>query len=178
MKTLVIYKSVTGFTEKYARWIAEVLSADLYAAKDIKLEKMLEYDCIIFGGRLYAVGIDGVALIKRNFEKLKDKRLIIFTTGASPKKEGIIDEIRDKNFTVEQRAHVQLFYFRGGFDYKNLPGFDKFLMSLLKKKILRKQKIGKELSSDEKGMLAIYDRDIDYTKKNAIEHLLLAARKD
>ncbi|GEA31640.1 flavodoxin [Clostridium beijerinckii] len=28
MKTVVIYKSKTGFTKKYAKWIAEELSAD------------------------------------------------------------------------------------------------------------------------------------------------------
>ena len=30
MKTVVIYKSRTGFTKKYAEWISEELSADIF----------------------------------------------------------------------------------------------------------------------------------------------------
>ncbi len=41
MKTIVIYKSATGFTKKYAQWIAEALSADLFAVADVTVEKVL-----------------------------------------------------------------------------------------------------------------------------------------
>lgn len=73
MKTIVIYKSATGFTKKYAQWIAEAVSADLYAVADITLKKVMQYDCIVFGGRLYAVGIDGISFITKNFDALRAK---------------------------------------------------------------------------------------------------------
>jgi hypothetical protein len=68
MKTIVIYKSKTGYTKQYAQWIAEELSADILPADKVSFQKLAEYDCIIFGGRLYAVGIDGLSLIKKNFD--------------------------------------------------------------------------------------------------------------
>ncbi|MGI6176739.1 MAG: flavodoxin domain-containing protein [Christensenellales bacterium] len=178
MKTMVIYKSATGFTREYAQWIAEALSAELFAAAETTLRKMQEYDCIVFGGRLYAVGIDGISFITKNFEKLKGKKLIVFATGASPSNETVIQEVRNKNLTLQQQTHVEFFYLRGGFNFKALPLFDKILMSLLKNKITRKQKKGVRLTSDEAGMLALYDKQIDFTKKENINVIIEAVRLD
>ena len=53
---------------------------------------------IIFGGSLHAVGINGIKLIKENLSLLADKKIIVFAVGASAPKEGIVDEIRKRNF--------------------------------------------------------------------------------
>lgn len=172
MKTIVIYKSATGFTKKYAQWIAEALSAELFAAADVTLNKVLDYDCIVFGGRLFAVGIDGISFITKNFEKLKGKKLIVFATGASPSNETVINEIKNNNFSSQQQAHVNFYYFRGGFNFSALPFFDKILMYLLKKKITRKQKKRVQLTSDEAGMLKLYNGVSDYTKKENINVII------
>ena len=37
MKTVVVYKSISGFTKKYAEWIAHELRADLLGAKKIDI---------------------------------------------------------------------------------------------------------------------------------------------
>lgn len=175
MKTIVIYKSKTGHTKQYAQWIAEELSADILPADKVSFQKLAEYDCIIFGGRLYAVGIDGLSLIKKNFEKLRGKRLIVFAVGASPVSETTQSTIRDANLSAQQQSAIKLFYFRGGFDYAALPFFDKTLMTLMKKMILSKQRKGKELSSDEAGMLELYDKATDFTKKEDLHDLIQAA---
>lgn len=175
MKTMVIYKSATGFTKKYAQWIAEELSAELFAAREVTLQQMEGYACIIFGGRLYAVGIDGFNLIKKNYERLKGKRLLVFATGASPVSETVIADVRSKNLSVEQQGLIQFFYLRGGFDYAALPLFDKIRMALMKKSIMRKQRKGKALTPDEMGMLKLYDRVSDFTKKEYIQAIVQAA---
>ena len=38
MKTLVIYTSQTGFTKRYAKWIAERMDADLFDVNDVQSE--------------------------------------------------------------------------------------------------------------------------------------------
>lgn len=38
MKTIVIYKSKTGFVRKYAEWISEELSADIYDVSDVNIK--------------------------------------------------------------------------------------------------------------------------------------------
>jgi flavodoxin len=46
MKTIVIYKSKTGFTKKYAQWIAAELSADLLEAAMVAADKLAAYDTV------------------------------------------------------------------------------------------------------------------------------------
>ena len=69
MKTVVVYKSISGFTKKYAEWIAEELEADLFRKEKINIAILLKYDIIIYGGSLHAVGISGVSIIKNNLNK-------------------------------------------------------------------------------------------------------------
>jgi menaquinone-dependent protoporphyrinogen IX oxidase len=173
MKTVVIYKSKTGYTKKYAEWIAEELSADIFNISNIEISKLSSYDNIIYGGSLYAVGILGIKLITKNLDKLKNKKIIVFATGASPSKEENINEVKNKNFTEEQQKYIRFFYLRGGFNYSNLNIFDKALMMLLKIKI----KMKKELTSDEKGMLACYDRPVDFTRRKNIDEIINYVKK-
>lgn len=66
MQIIVIYKSKSGYTETYAKWISEDLNCDLKAADDITIEELEKYDVIIYVGGLYVVGIGRLALIKSN----------------------------------------------------------------------------------------------------------------
>lgn len=168
MKTVVVYKSISGFTKKYAEWIAEELEADLSRLKKIDMDTLLKYDIIIYGGCLHAVGISGVNMIKNNLDKLRDRNIIIFTTGASPSREDIVSKVRDGNFSVEELKQIQFYYFRGGFDFKKLNFINKILMTLYKWKLTSKQ----DKTSDEKEMLAAYLKPIDFTKKENIKGLL------
>lgn len=170
MKTVVIYKSKTGFAKKYAQWISEELSADIFEVSSFNLNSLSSYDIVIYGGSLYAVGINGLKNITENLEKLKDKKLIVYATGMSPWKEETISEIKNKNFTLDQQEYIKFFYLRGGFDFSKLSFFDKMLMRLLKYKIQSKNK--EDLTSDEKGMLASYDKPVDFTDKKNIQQIV------
>jgi len=168
MKTVVVYKSISGFTKKYAEWIAEELEADLLRLEKNDIDILLKYDIIIYGGSLHAVGISGVNIIKNNLNKLRDKNIIIFTTGASLPNESIVSEVGDSNFSVEEQKQIQFYYFRGGFDFNKLNLINKILMTLLKWKI----KLKRDKTPDEKGMLAAYSKPMDFTKKENIKELL------
>jgi flavodoxin len=168
MKTVVVYKSISGFTKKYAEWIAEELEADLFGREKIDIDILLKYDIIIYGGSLHAVGISGVNIIKDNLSELRDQNIIIFTTGASLSKESIISEARDNNFSAEEQKQIQFYYFRGGFDFNKLNLINKILMTLFKWKIQLKR----HKTPDEKGMLAAYSKPMDFTKKENIKGLV------
>lgn len=170
MKSVVIYKSKTGYTKKYAEWLAEELSADILEVSKADIDMLESYDTIIYGGSLYAVGITGVKFILKHIDKLKDKKLVVFATGASPKRENVIKEVQDKNFTKEEQEFIKFFYLRGGFNYKKLNFFDKFLMNALKRKIKSKNK--EEWNDDEIGLMAIYDKPVDYTMKKNIDEIV------
>lgn len=172
MKTLVFYNSKTGFVKKYAEWIAEELKADLLTFENVDCSTLQSYDTIVYGGGLYAGGINGVGKIKRNLTKLEGKKVIIFVSGASPWSEKVLNEIRNKNFTPEQQQKIKFFYLRGGFDLTKLGFFDRFLMKLLKMKIMSKKKKGIPLDGDETGMLNAMENPVDFTKKENINELV------
>jgi menaquinone-dependent protoporphyrinogen IX oxidase len=90
---------------------------------------------VIYGGGLYAVGINGIKFIKNNLEKLKDKNVVVYASGASPSREETINEIINRNFTSEEQKYIKFCYLRGGFDYNKLGLLNKLLMKLLKQKI-------------------------------------------
>lgn len=174
MKTLVIYRSKTGFSKNYAEWIAHQLNADLREARSVVPSQFVAYDTVIFGGGLYAGGINGISLIKQNLGVLRDKNVIVFATGASPVREETIAELRQRNFTPEELQQIRFFYFRGGFNFKRLQAFDKLLMRLMQLKL--KLIPQKEQSSDVRGMLAAYSHPLDFTLEQNIAPLLLSLR--
>jgi menaquinone-dependent protoporphyrinogen IX oxidase len=173
MKAIVVYRSKTGFVQKYADWIAEELSINAISGEKITIDDLIEFDTIIFGGGLYAGGINGIKLIKNNLDKLKGKNLVLFATGASPGRKEEINEVWNKNFAKEDQDKCHFFYLRGGFNFDKLGMKDKMLMTLLKKKLQSK----KEISEDEQGMLEAYDEPADFTDRNNIKHLVDLVKK-
>jgi menaquinone-dependent protoporphyrinogen IX oxidase len=172
MKTIVVYRSKSGFVKKYAEWIAAELSADLLEASRVTIHQLMAYDTVIYGGGLYAVGINGVKLITQNLDKLNGKKVIVFASGATPPREEALTEVRNKNFSPEELKRIRFFYFRGGFDYHKLKPVDKMLMNLLKWILKRK----KNLTADERGMLEVYDHPADFTQKKNIDELIQYVR--
>lgn len=168
MKTLVLYKSKSGFTKKYAEWIGAELGADIFEASKVTAGMMTAYDTVVYGGGLYAVGINGVKLITENLKRLKDKKVVVFATGLSPAGEEAINEVQNKNFSSEQQKQIRFFYLRGGFDYNKLKPFYKAAMSLMKWILKRK----KNLAPDDQGMLKALDQPVDFTRKNNIDEIV------
>lgn len=172
MKTIVIYRSRSGFVKKYAEWIAEELSADLKEGSKVRINDLLSYDTIIYGGGCYVSGINGVKLITKSFDQLKDKKLMVYATGASPGNEKDLESIRKANFTDEQLQKIKFFYLRGGFDFNKLKFPFTIVMRLMKWKLSRQ----KVLTPDEKGMLDSFDNPTDFTSKENIRELVMEAR--
>lgn len=171
MKTIVVYKSKTGYTKKYAEWIAEELNCDI--KENASLGDIIGYDMIILGGGVYAGGLNGLKLITKNLDKLSDKKLILFAVGANPGRDKDTIPYWNKLLSEEQQKSIGHFFLRGGFDFSKLKGADKLMMSMIKKHL---QKID-DPSDDDKGMLDAYDTPVDFTDKANIKELLEYAKK-
>jgi flavodoxin len=73
LRTVVVYQSSSGFTKKYAEWIAEDLKAEVFKVKDCNVEKLLDANEIIFGGGLQSQqDFDGALQGEDKHEKEKD----------------------------------------------------------------------------------------------------------
>ncbi|HOE56241.1 MAG TPA: flavodoxin domain-containing protein [Bacillota bacterium] len=53
-KAIVIYKSKTGFTEKYANWIADDLQCDIVCLEEFNAAEISRYSIVVFGGGMHA----------------------------------------------------------------------------------------------------------------------------
>lgn len=166
----VIFKTKYGHTKKYAEWISEKLECDLFEHSEVSVEKMLEYDTVVYGGGLYASGILGIELIAKNFVSMKDKNLVVFTVGlADPNIKSQFEPIIKKNFTDEMQKMIHVFHLRGGINYKELGIVHKAMMAALKSSV--KNKKG-GLTDEDRLMLETYGEQIDFTDKETIEPLV------
>jgi len=173
MNAIVVYRSKTGYTKKYAEWISQELGCDI--KENVRLSKadIMPYDTVIYGGGLYASCINGVKLIKDNFDAIKDKNLIVFATGLTPQDEDdYITKVLETNFSKEQRQGIKFFYFRGGLDYSKLGIFGKLAMRIMKA-VLKNKNTPVE---DEFGALEAFDKPADYTDRDNIAQLIAYVR--
>lgn len=177
-KIAVIYKSKYGATKKYAEWIAKALSADLFERKEIHQNNLNQYDTIIYGGGLYAGGISGINFITKNFEKIQNKNLVVFSCGlADPTNDVNIKNIQkglDKVFSPEMKKKITCFHLRGGMDYTRLSLVHKSMMAMLCKMIAKKEQ--ESLTVEEKEMLETYGKIVDFADENTIEPLVSFVR--
>lgn len=90
MNRIVVYASKTGFTEKYAKWIAEELECEAVELKKAKLSALSDYDQVIYGGWVMGNMVSGYDKIK----KLNVKELIVFCSGMSVPTETVRDCIK------------------------------------------------------------------------------------
>lgn len=169
-KIAIIYKTKYGSTKKYAGWMAVKLEADLYEVSDIRPKHLLEYDTIIFGGGLYTGKINGINFIKNNYDKIKDKKLIIFTVGMKTVDNDFKNEIIHNNFSDINMENINMFNYRGSFDYKKLSIKDKISITPMKMNI--DDKCIKDLSEDDKNLLKGFEELVDLSNKKSIDSLL------
>ena len=127
-KVLLIYKSNTGFTKKYAQWIQEELNCSAIELKDANISEVTKYDIVIFGGGIHANKINGIKFIKNNLELFKNKHLIIFATGATPA--SAVEEVKEfERVNIPNESNISFFYFQSGMNYIDMRINDKLIMN-------------------------------------------------
>ncbi len=126
MKTLILYQSKCGSTKAYAEDIAKATGADVYPLKGFRLKKMKDYDTIVFGGWVQGGSIQGLDKFLSEYESIKDKNVLIFSTGmAFPTSDG-------RSLLIEQNLldmyHIRFYMLQGSFDIKKLRPLERILI--------------------------------------------------
>ncbi|MEE1282678.1 MAG: flavodoxin domain-containing protein [Acutalibacteraceae bacterium] len=146
MKTIVIYNSETGFTKKYAHWIAEKANAECVEFNKAKKMDFESYDAIVFGGWAIAGSISKLKWFKNNISNWSDKKLVTFCVGASPIENPEINATLPKNFTDEELKIVKWFYCPGGLNYEAMSFKSRTMMKMFVKMLnTRKDKTEADL---------------------------------
>ena len=131
MNRIIIYESKTGFTEQYAKWIAEALKCKYKHIKDVSSNELNTYDQIIFGGWVMANMIRGLDKLK----KMSKSPTIIFAVGSTPPFDEVITQIKTQN----KLDNIPFFYFQGGFHFEKLGFMKRVLLKTLKKSTNKKE---------------------------------------
>ena len=129
-KIIVLYRSKTGFSQRYAEWIAEDLSCECRPIKGVKLDDLKDHKLVIYGAGVYAGMIAGVGKIKNWMEKSPKKTWVVFATGATPHDEAYQELLLKTNFRKGESRPAHFFYFLAGINYERMGFFNRVLMKL------------------------------------------------
>lgn len=169
-QTIVVYQSSYGFSERYAKWIAEGIACKTIQTQDVNGEMLKKYETIIYCGGLYAGRIAGLSLITKNDSMLKEKRIAIVAVGLSYEDEEIESSLRDQNFTSELRDKIEFFYLQGGLDFSKMRWFHRLLMKARKWLTLGKKK--EKWTSNDKGFIESYGKSVDFTTQEKVKPIV------
>lgn len=170
MKAIVVYKTKYGSTKTYAQWIGEELDCKVADAKEIKIDELEKCDTIIYGGGLYAEIINGVSLITKNMDRLKNKKIAVYTTGITPLDcRDYYDKIViEKNFKNGVAEGIKIFNFTGKMVMSELSAVHKGALKTLKKIMSSK----KDPTEMERLLVKLCDADGDFSDRAQIVSLI------
>ncbi len=166
MKTLIIYTSQTGFTRRYAQWLADRMNGDLLEFKDAQKKSydfFTGYDAICYGGWAMAGNIVKGKWFMGKAANWKDKRLAMFCVGGSPNDSPDIAVFLQNTLTEEQKKYMKLFYCQGGFNYEKMKAPSRIVMKMFVSALRKKKDTTEEEKMAIEKMSSSYDvSDIKY----------------
>lgn len=168
MKTIVIYNSQTGFTKRYAEWIAEAAGADCLALPEAKKKNLAEYDAIVFGSWACAGSIKNLGWFTENMDRWERKKLIVFCVGGGPADSPDIKTALACKFNEPKLQKADVFYCPGGFNYEKMSASSRLMMKMFIKML--KAKKGKTAADEE--MIKVISSSYDISDKKYTEPIL------
>ena len=163
MKTIVLYKSATGFTAKYAGWIAEELGCEARPHKGIKASELAGYDVVIYGGWIMANMVNGYDKIR----KMNLNKVIVFGVGMFVPSDEVVAKMVEQNRVPAE----DFFYFEGGYRPEKVGFLKRMMMNMIKGKIQKKP----VKTEEDLHMLETF-KGGDNTDRAAIEPLIKRAK--
>lgn len=127
---VVIYASKTGFTGRYAGWIAESLHCPALPLAGLRAEALKSYRLVIYGGGVYSGNIAGLKDIKRLLAQNPRMPWVAFAVGVTQSSESVLQSLQKQNFPAGESRPSHFFYFPGGINFEQMSLWDKLLMGI------------------------------------------------
>ncbi|HIZ46650.1 MAG TPA: hypothetical protein IAA19_06480 [Candidatus Olsenella pullistercoris] len=133
MSTAVVYCSQTGFTEKYARWLAESLGTKAVPFAGRASAGVADAGTIVFLSWFHAGGLKGARWLRDLMDERPECRYVVVGVGAYPMPSeewprSETDAALERAFPSERYPRLARFYCQGGFDFDRLCALDKLAM--------------------------------------------------
>ncbi|HJA66834.1 flavodoxin [Lachnoclostridium sp. An169] len=183
-RVLVIYKSKYGTTKKYAEMLKGELESssagkeiicDITEAEKFDRTVLGAYDTVIFAGAVYAGGISGISMLKKNRDRLKGKRTAVFCVGVSPYDEKALEEVKKRNLDSELRD-VPMFYGRGTWDESRMTFRDRIMCRMLQKMVAKQSP--EKCEPWMKELLSAVGKKCDWTDRKYLQPLCVYIRQE
>ncbi len=140
MNVVVIYKTKYSSTKEYAMELAKRLNCKAIDIKDVKVNELKQYDTIIFGSYLIAGYIKGIKFLTKNYDKLKDKNIMLFYLGLEDITEEKSYEVILKRNIPIIRDKIKSYYLKGRIRHDKLSLIHKMMMKIPITKMEKKYK--------------------------------------
>lgn len=167
MKVLIIYHSKTGFSKRYAQWLAESLNCKAIPFKERKRVNENDYEKIILLGGLYAGQMSGLKWFKNKLPELSGKRVAAVAVGCAPVDGPGLPESMEKLFGGT--PEIKGFYCQGGLDYEHMGAVDRAMMAALRAAL--------KSQPDKAEMLAGISQSFDGTKREYLAPVIRWAQE-
>ena len=167
MKSIIIYSSQTGFTKRYAEWLAQELEADVITIAEAKKQGngyFEEADEIIYGGWAMGGKIVNSEWFTQRIPAWKGKKLVLFCVGASPNEIPEVVVALHNALTDEERKYARAFYCQGGISYEKMKLPSKLAMKAFAAMVRNK----KNATDQEKDMGEMISHSYDISDKKFI----------
>ncbi|MBR6960281.1 MAG: flavodoxin [Clostridiales bacterium] len=171
MKTLIIYTSQTGFTKKYAEWLASKMGGDLLELKEAQKKDdtfFRDYGAIVYGGWVMAASVVKVKWFLGKAASWKDKKLAVFCVGGSPNDNPDVEVMLNKLLDQEQREYIKAFYCQGGFNYERMNAPSRLAMKMFVSALKKK----KDPTEEEKIMTQMVATSYDISDEKYLEPIV------
>ena len=169
MSGIILYKSKYGATKKYAGWLSESTGFSCIETDKSDIKVISGYDVIILGGGIYASGIAGLSFLKKNIEKLKEKKLIVFCCGASPFDQEAYEAVVAHNMKGALEG-IPCFYCRGAWNENEMTFRDRTLCRMLQKAVAKQDP--EEYEPWQKALMCAVGQKCDWTDRAYLDPLL------
>lgn len=168
MKVVVVYNSETGFTKRYAEWLAEDIGCEAVALKEAKQKDFSSYDTMIFGSWCHAGFIRELKWFKNVMKSSPEKKYIVYAVGASPIDNPEIEPTLKMNITEEYSERCRVFYCPGGLNYAKMSFVHRIMMKMFAKMMAGK----KDKTESEKVMAEMISKDYDISDRKYIQPIM------
>lgn len=134
MKTLIIFASKYGSTKQYAEWLSKETGYDAVNVKELNIKRLQDYDRLIIGSSVHVGRLDISNWIKRHWDVLSQKIMILFSVnGTPPEQKEELQKILEFSLPKHMLNKIHYFPLQGRLIFAELSFWHKILLKLMKK---------------------------------------------
>lgn len=133
-----------------------------FLKRRLKIASVSGCDIFIYGSRVHAGRLDGLAKARELFVKRGAKQMIVFATGGMPNSViDIVEKMWQNNLTADEMKTIPHFYMQAGICYEKLGLVDKTMMKMAASMMAKQTDnslMGQQMAQAVQGSYDISDR--------------------